>query len=73
MVGAGTYIKKVGEYYKEVGVYFVSNNKERNLPITLCDDDRVAKITKDSLDLMIRLINDTDFLIEQFLEGGKEQ
>ena len=64
MIGVGTYIKKASDYFKEVGVYFVSNGKERNLPITLCDDDRVAKLTKDSLDLMIRLISDTDFVNE---------
>lgn len=72
MLGAGTYIKKAGNYFKEVGVYFVSNGKERNLPITLCDDDRVAKLTKDSLDLMIRLISDTDFVNEYICKEEKK-
>lgn len=72
MVGVGTYTRKAGNYFKEVGVYFVSNGKERNLPITLCDDDLVAKLTKDSLDLMIRLINDPDFVNEYICKEEKK-
>lgn len=58
MLKVGCYREKL-RYYFEVGVIFVEENgKETKLPLTLCENERLAIYTEKGLSLMFMKIKE---------------